>query len=64
MLFWVSLAVDIVLAAYLFSKGMLNANQSSVLIQSLNEERLWGLNLLQLYLIFINIITLVKQVQT
>lgn len=56
-LFWISLTVDIVLGAYLFSKGMAQINQDSGFITIISEKELFGLNILQLYLIFINIFT-------
>lgn len=56
-LFWVSLAVDIVLGAFLFSQAMIGVDHSANFIALISEKKLYGINLLQLYLIFINIIT-------
>ena len=56
-LFWICLAVDIVLGAYLFSKAMTGGNTDSPFLKSVTEDRFLGLNALQLYLILINILT-------
>ena len=57
-LFWLSLAVDVVLGAFLFAKAMNGADyDGSNFIALITENRLYGLNIVQLYLIFINVIT-------
>ena len=56
-LFWISLAIDIGLGAYLFSKGLSNIDQNSSFIAFITGKKLFGINVLQLYLIFMNIIT-------
>lgn len=57
-LFWLSLLIDIVLGAFLFAKSMNGADlNGSNFIAFITEKKLFGFNILQLYLIFINIIT-------
>ena len=56
-LFWVSLAIDITLGAFLFSRAMAGVDATSNIIAILTGRKLFGLNVFQLYLIFINIIT-------
>ena len=56
-LFWISLAIDISLGAYLFAKGMNVADQTSNFVSLVTDTKLFGLNAFQLYLIFINILT-------
>lgn len=56
-LFWISLALDIVLGAYLFAKSMNGIDQGSNFISLVTENNFLGLNILQLYLIFINLLT-------
>lgn len=56
-LFWVSFAIDIALGAFLFAKGMIGVGEESHFISLMAEKKLFGLNMLQLYLVFINLIT-------
>lgn len=56
-LFWISLTIDMALGAYLFSKGMAEIGQGPGVVAFISEKKLFGLNILQLYLIFINIFT-------
>lgn len=56
-LFWICLVIDIVLGGYFFSRGLVGLDYNSDFISTITTERILGLNLLQLYLIFINIIT-------
>ena len=56
-LFWISLAVDISLGAFLFAEAMNGLDISSNFIVRITETKILGLNAFQLYLIFINIIT-------
>lgn len=58
-LFWICLTIDILLGAYLFSKGMLNANPALGFIPFISSKRLLGLNIFQIYLIFVNMITFI-----
>lgn len=56
-LFWISLAIDIVLGAYLFAEGMNNVAPDSKFILFVTDNKLFGFNALQLYLLFINLVT-------
>ena len=57
-LFWLSLAVDVVLGAFLFAKAMNGVDyDGSNFIALITERKLFNLNILQLYLIFINVLT-------
>ena len=57
-LFWLSLVADVALGAFLFAKAMNGVDQSgSNFIALVTEKRLFGLNSVQLYLIFINVLT-------
>ncbi|MEE1035414.1 MAG: metal-dependent hydrolase [Agathobacter sp.] len=56
-LFWISFAIDIVLGAYLFSSALSRSGEISGLLTRLSNSRLFGLNILQIYLIFINLLT-------
>lgn len=56
-IFWISLAIDVVFGAFFFSKGMAVLDVSSNFLSLITENRLFGLNVFQIYLIIINIIT-------
>lgn len=56
-LFWVAFALDAVIGAFLFATAMINAGGASEFVFKLQNTKLFGLNSLQLYLIFINVIT-------
>lgn len=56
-LFWISLAISIALGAYLFSKNMTGVYDTSNFINTLTNSKIFGLNTLQIYLIFINTLT-------
>lgn len=56
-IFWVSLAISVALGAYLFSKNMTKVYETSDFINVLTSRKIFGLNTLQIYLIFINVLT-------
>ena len=56
-LFWVSFAIDIILGTFLFSKAIIGDVQTSGFMLLITDKKLFGLNILQVYLIFINILT-------
>lgn len=56
-LFWVSLAVDIILGSFMFARGMRLVGQESYFLALVTKRKLFGLNFLQIYLLLINIVT-------
>ena len=56
-LFWIAFALDVTVGAYLFSTAMMRSGGSSEFLDRIRLIRTFGLNSLQLYLIFINIVT-------
>lgn len=54
-LFWVSLSIDIILGAFLFSKGLIESGQSTNLYLTIVEKKIFKLNIFQIYLILINL---------
>ncbi len=56
-LFWIAFGIDIIAGAYFFSQAMITAWDNSELINRILSLKLMGLNSLQLYLIFINMVT-------
>ena len=56
-LFWISLSIDVVIGAFLFSIAMTGIEEGSNFIVFLTNKKLFGLNAFQFYLVFINIIT-------
>jgi inner membrane protein len=56
-LFWIAFILDVILGAFFLSQAMISAWDSSAFINKVLATKLLGLNALQIYLIFINIIT-------
>ena len=56
-LFWIAFFLDVLLGSFYFSHAMVLSRNSSTFVNTLLIVKLFGLNVLQLYLIFINIIT-------
>ena len=56
-LFWIAFILGVILGAFFLSQAMISAWDSSAFINKVLATKLLGLNALQIYLIFINIIT-------
>ncbi len=56
-LFWVALGLDVLAGSFFFATAMVNSPDNSMLISNIHKANFFGVNALQLYLIFINIIT-------
>lgn len=56
-LFWVAFVLDVLAGSFFFATAMINSPNESMLISNIHKATLFGVNALQLYLIFINIIT-------
>lgn len=56
-LFWIAFFLDVILGAFFFSHAMVLSRESSIFVSRLLTVKILGLNVLQLYLIFINVLT-------
>lgn len=57
-LFWAAFLTDLILGAFLFWTAIVKSGGTFAFISLLSEKNLFGLNMLQIYLILINIATL------
>ena len=56
-LFWVALGLDVLAGSFFFATAMVNSPDKSMLISNMHKANLFGMNALQLHLLFINTIT-------
>ena len=57
LLFWGSFAVNAIFGGFLFASGMMKADLESDFIVLITGKKVFGLNLFQMYLIFVNLVT-------
>lgn len=56
-IFWIALALDVIVGAMLFSNSLMMSGGVSEFVCRIKDVKILGLNKLQIYLIFINILT-------
>ena len=56
-LFWIAFLLDVLLGSFYFSHAMILSRDSSIFVNNLLSIKFLELNVLQLYLIFINVLT-------
>lgn len=56
-LFWIAFGIDVIVGAFFFSQAMITAWDGSEFVNRLLSLEVLGINSLQLYLVFINLVT-------